>query len=236
MGVRDEFVAREWESPGAHWADRPSVVGGRDLRAGGTWLAVDPGVPRVATVLNGRGRLADEDGRVSRGELPLRIASDGKLGEIDLRGFDPFHLVGAEPGRVRLWSWDGDRLGERELGAGLHMIVNSGLEGEGQLEGATEDAYMAARLAHFRPRLASAARPSPGFDEDLDAAWGDWLSLVNGDGLPRADHRALLPLLDLGDGRVWGTTSVSLIALARDGVRYDFSAAPGDPASWTRVL
>ncbi|GAA4292309.1 hypothetical protein GCM10023178_77780 [Actinomadura luteofluorescens] len=70
---------------------------------------------------------------------------------------------------------------------------------------------------------------------DLERAWGAWLPLVDGDGLPRADHRALLPLLDLGDGRVWGTTSVSLVALGRTGLRYDFSAVPGDPRAWTRV-
>ncbi|WP_396446712.1 NRDE family protein [Actinomadura sp.] len=234
VGVRDEFVAREWVGPGRHWADRPGVVGGRDLRAGGTWLAVEPEAPRVAVVLNGRGRMAPEAARASRGELPLRVAAEGKLGELDLAVFDPFHLVGAEPDRVRLWSWDGEALSERELGPGLHMIVNSGLEGEGQLEGETEDAYMAARLAYFRPRLAAAPRPEPG-DGPVESAWGAWLPLLNGDGLPRADHRALLPLLDLGDGRVWGTTSVSLVALG-DRVRYDFSAAPGEEGAWTRVL
>ncbi|WP_433461460.1 NRDE family protein [Spirillospora sp. CA-128828] len=235
VGVRDEFVARDWEPPGRHWPDRPGLVGGRDLRAGGTWLAVEPDAPRVAVVLNGRGRMAPEAGRATRGELPLRAAADGKLGDPDLAAFDPFHLVLAEPDRVRLWSWDGTALGERGLGPGLHLIVNSGLEGEGQLEGETEDAYMAARLAHFRPRLATTPRPEPGPDETVEKAWGAWLPLVNGDGLPRADHRALLPLLDLGDGRVWGTTSVSLVALGRAGVRYDFSAAPGDGAAWSRV-
>ncbi|MGP4028624.1 NRDE family protein [Actinomadura sp. 3N407] len=236
VGVRDEFVAREWEPPGRHWPDHPGLVGGRDLRAGGTWFAVDPDAPRAALVLNGRGRMAPEEGRVSRGGLPLRVAADGKLGRPDLTALDPFHLVGAEPGRVRLWSWDGTALTERDLGPGLHMIVNSGLEGEGQLEGETEDAYMSARLAHFRPRLAAAPRPEPGRDEPVERAWGPWLALVNGDGLPRADHRALLPLLDLGDGRVWGTTSVTLVALTGTGVRYDFSAAPGDADAWTRAL
>nr|WP_067465146.1 NRDE family protein [Actinomadura macra] len=235
VGVRDEFLARSWEPPGRYWADRPGVVGGRDLRAGGTWLAVEPEAPRVATVLNGRGRMAAEDGRASRGELPLRMAADGKLGEIELPAFDPFHLVCAEPDRVRLWSWDGEEMVERSLAPGLHMIVNSGLEGEGQLEGQTEDAYMSARLAHFRPRFAAAARPVPG-EGPVEAAWGAWFALANGDGLVRADHRALLPVLDLGEGRVWGTTSVSLTALAADGARYDFSAVPGDPASWNRVL
>ncbi|MFA1537378.1 NRDE family protein [Actinomadura monticuli] len=235
VGVRDEFVAREWEGPGRHWGERPGLVGGRDLRAGGTWLAVDPDAPRAAVVLNGRGRMAPEAVRQSRGELPLRVADEGKLGEFDPAVFDPFHLVAAEPDRVRLWSWDGEALAERDLGPGLHMIVNSGLEGEGQLEGETEDAYMAARLAHFRPRLAAAPRPEPGAGEPVAGAWGAWFPLVNGDGLPRADHRALLPLLDLGDGRVWGTTSVSLVALSR-GVRYDFCAAPGEGGAWSRVL
>ncbi|QKG19439.1 NRDE family protein [Actinomadura verrucosospora] len=235
-GVRDEFIARDWQPPGRHWPDRPGLVGGRDLRAGGTWFAVDPAAPRVALVLNGRGRMAPEEGRATRGELPLLMAADGKLGELELAAFDPFHLVGAEPDRVRLWSWDGRDLVERVLGRGLHMIVNSGLEGEGQQDGGTEDAYMGARLAHFRPRLDAAARPRPGDADDPREAWGAWLPLLEGDGLPRADHRALLPLLDMGDGRVWGTTSVSLAALAPGSVRYDFSGAPGDGAAWTRVL
>lgn len=36
---RDEFFARETASAG-WWADAPDVFGGRDLRAGGTWLGV----------------------------------------------------------------------------------------------------------------------------------------------------------------------------------------------------
>lgn len=236
VGVRDEFVAREWEPPGRHWPDRPGLIGGRDLRAGGTWLAVDPGAPRVGVVLNGRGRMAPEDARVSRGGLPLLAASGGEPGGLDLPSYDPFHLAAAEPGRVRMWSWDGENLTGRELGPGLHMIVNSGLEGRDQREGETEDAYMDARIAHFRPRLAAAPRPEPAPGEPVERAWGPWLKLVEGDGLPRADHRALLPLLDVGDGRVWGTTSVTLIALYPSGVRYDFSADPGVPDSWTRIL
>ncbi|WP_131741565.1 NRDE family protein [Actinomadura roseirufa] len=236
VGVRDEFVERDWAPPARHWPDRPGLVGGRDLRAGGTWLAVDPDAPRVATVLNGRGRMAPEAGRRSRGELPLLAAAGGGPSDLDLPAFDPFHLVRADPDRVQLWSWDGADLVERSLRPGLHLIVNSGLEGEGQLQGQTEDAYMAARLAHFRPLLAAAKRPEPGAGEPVERAWGGWLALVNGAGLARADHRALLPLLDLGDGAVWGTTSVSLTALAAGGVRYDFSAVPGDPDAWTRVL
>ncbi|MFP3969489.1 NRDE family protein [Actinomadura fulvescens] len=234
VGVRDEFVTRAWRPPGAHWPGRPGLIGGLDLRAGGTWFAVDPAAPRAACVLNGRGRMAPEQARSSRGELPLLAAAGGGLDGLDLPRFDPFHLIRAEPGAVRLWSWDGAELAERPLGPGLHLVVNRGLEGEGPETGDSEDTFMSERIAHFRPRLEAAVRPEPG-EGGVARAWGGWLPLVDGDGLPRDDKRALLPLRDLGGGGVWGTTSVSLAALSRDGLRYDFSAAPGDPGAWGRV-
>ncbi|GAA2453093.1 NRDE family protein [Actinomadura vinacea] len=246
VGVRDEFADRSWRPPGRHWPDRPALVGGQDLRAGGTWLAADPVAPRVATVLNAHGAMAPEDGRLSRGELPLRVAATGKLGRLDLARYDPFLLVGAEPDAVRLWHWDGADLAERELGPGLHMVLNNGLEGEGRRVGATEDAHMAARLAHFRPRFAAARRPEPrpvpapdtgpAPAEPVERAWGEWLPLVHGDALDRTAPESLLPLIELDDGRGWGTTSVSLLALSADGVRYDFAASPGAADGWTRVL
>ena len=89
-GVRDEFVSRAWQPPGQHWPDVPGVIGGRDLLAGGTWLAVAPAVRRVACVLNGLGQMAPAGARQSRGVLPL-AAADGKLspaGPADLAAFD----------------------------------------------------------------------------------------------------------------------------------------------------
>ena len=44
---RDEFYDRP-SAVAAFWADRPSILGGRDLKAGGTWLGIDrsAGSPR----------------------------------------------------------------------------------------------------------------------------------------------------------------------------------------------
>ena len=126
-GIRDEFVGRAWDPPGRHWPDHPGLIGGRDLQAGGTWLAVAPEARRVATVLNGRGRMAPEGSRRTRGVLPLQAADDGKLARAGLADFDPFQLLSAEPGAAVLWSWDGEQLTERELAPGLHVVVNSGL-------------------------------------------------------------------------------------------------------------
>lgn len=230
-GVRDELVDRAWEPPGRHWPDHPGLIGGRDLLAGGTWLAVAPAAPRVACVLNARGRIAPEGSRRTRGVLPLQGAEHGKLQQRGLADFDPFHLLIAEPGRAVLCSWDGAELDERELPAGLHMVVNSGLDGE--LRDARD--HERARIAHYLPRLRGAQRPLPRPADPVPAAWGAWLPLLDGYGLGSGDPRALIVRRDLGGGRIWGTTSISLIALSGAGLRYDFTAAPGDPEAWRPV-
>ncbi|MEO3784331.1 NRDE family protein [Actinocorallia sp. B10E7] len=238
VGVRDEYADRAWDPPAAHWPDRPALLGGRDRLAGGTWLAVNPSLPRAACVLNGCGVDAPPRDRLSRGDLPLRAASDGRLGGLDHSRLDPFHLVCAEPDRVRLWTWTGRDLTERTLEPGVHLVVNTGLDdtcpGPTAIPQSALDGIRA-RLAHFRPRLEAAARPEPE-DGDPAGAWGDWLPLAEGDGLDPSDPRALLHRHVTAEDRVFATTSVSLVALGPRTVRYDFSGRPGDPSAWTTVL
>ena len=38
---RDEMHERPWEPPARHWPDRPEVVAGRDVLAGGSWLGIN---------------------------------------------------------------------------------------------------------------------------------------------------------------------------------------------------
>ena len=234
IGVRDEFLDRPWLPPGRHWPGHPELVGGRDLQAGGTWLAVHTRVSRVACVLNAHGTEAPEARRLTRGELPLRLAADGELGELDPTRYDPFHLVCATPASTRLWSWNGDTFTERSLGTGLHVIVNSGLEGADDHDG-PGDEQMQARIDYFRPLLEKAPRPEPA-DESAQSAWGEWLAVAGGAGLDPEDPRALV-LHRTFDDRQWGTSSVSLLALTPTTVRYDFCASPTDPDPiWSRVL
>ena len=256
-GVRDEFISRAWQPPGRYWPDRPGLIGGRDLLAGGTWLAVAPGARRVACVLNGRGRMASLVGRRSRGVLPLGAAADGKLTVTNLAAFDPFRLLVAEPGRAVLYSWDGDQFDERELAPGVYVVVNSGLASDlwpvpagGEPAGAAPDtgpggltaeqaaaarAHELGRIGHFLPRLKAARTPDPEPGAPVAAAWGDWLPLIDGDGIRPDDQRALIVRRDVGGGRILGTTSISLVAATTAGLRYDFTAAPGDPAAWFPV-
>jgi hypothetical protein len=307
VGVRDEMLARAWEPPATHWPELPGLIGGRDLQAGGTWLAVSPEDRRAACVLNARGQQAPPSTRRSRGELPLQAAIGKPLDRSALADLDPFHLLVAEPGRAIVQSWDGRDLIERELGEGLHMAVNSGLASDllpataansaaqnpppanppaanppaanssaqnppaasppaasppatsprstnpraanppavhsqpadpptaDQLRAENGRARELARIAYFLPRFEQAARPDPHPGEPIAEAWGEWFPLLNGDGLPTGDERALIVRHDFGDGRIWGTGSISLVALATASLRYDFTAAPGNPSAWYTV-
>jgi hypothetical protein len=67
-------------------------------------------------------------------------------------------------------------------------------------------------------------------------AWADWLTLAGGDNRDLADPGAIIARRDLPDGRLWGTTSVTLVALAEDAIRYDFQASPGSENGWYPVV
>jgi Transport and Golgi organisation 2 len=237
LGVRDEVTDRPWLPPARHWPGSP-LVGGLDEQAGGTWLAVDPAIPRVACLLNGRGTQADPARRRSRGELPLRAAADGAglLKELAddseaLAAYDPFHLLCADTGAVRLLSWDGDRAAVRDLEPGTHLLTNAGHA----YPAAPGEPVTEPKAVYFGPKFA-AARPSGDPALPAGEAWGDWLAFAAGDGLDLADPRAIIARRDLPDGRVWGTTSLSLVALAPDGLRYDFRAYPGTTTDWYPVI
>jgi uncharacterized protein with NRDE domain len=234
VGVRDEFLDRPWLPPSRHWPRYPELVGGQDMQALGTWLAVHSRVPRVACVLNAHGDVAQDSRRLTRGDLPLRMAGEAGLGDLDPTRYDPFHLVYATASAARLWSWDGHTLVERDLDAGLHVVVNSGLEGADDHDGPGVE-QMRARIDHFRPLFEKAARPEPR-EGTVQSAWGEWLPLACGAGLSAADPRALV-LRGAFDDRSWGTSSVSLVALTRTAARYDFCANPADAHPvWSRVL
>src|SRR6185437_9084053 len=113
LGIRDELTSRPWRPPARHWPGSP-LIGGIDEQAGGTWLAVHPGVPRVACLLNGRGQPADPARRRSRGDLSLRAAAEGPGFLRDLAAnpdalaaYDPFHLICATVDSVTALTWEG---------------------------------------------------------------------------------------------------------------------------------
>ena len=74
-------------------------------------------------------------------------------------------------------------------------------------------------------------------DSDADASTGKTgnYTLAAGDGLDPGDPAAIIVRKDLPDGRVYGTTSVTLVALAEGALRYDFQPNPGRSDGWYAV-
>ena len=239
LGFRDELTGRPWQPPARHWPGLP-LVGGRDEQAGGTWLAVHPGLPRVACILNARGPQAPPETRRSRGELPLRAAMEGQQALQALRDdhdalvrYDPFFLICADlnpkspHAQALMLSWDGARADLEQLKTpGTHVITNAGHT--------YPSAHQDAKAGHFGPKFA-AHRPDADPAATIKDAWGDWLTLADGDGLSDTDPAAIVVRHELPDGRVYGTTSVSLVALGAGGLRYDFQPVPADPTTWYPV-
>src|SRR5260370_16509806 len=134
---RDEMIDREWRPLARHRPDGRETVGGLDVLAGGSWLAVNEhGL--AAGILNRVGSLGPLAGRRSRGELVLeatdhadaRVAAEA-LSALEPRSYRPFNLIVADE-RDAYWLRHADPTGVmaisiRPLPIALSMITASDL-------------------------------------------------------------------------------------------------------------
>jgi len=128
---RDEFFHRD-AAPLAWWtAGGAELLGGRDLSAGGTWLALNR-AGRLAFVTNVR-----EPGRVltgapSRGELVPRWLAGGADALFDEMAAVPrngFNFITAElSGAAGRWFSNRPQPQQRVLGRGVHGVSNAALD------------------------------------------------------------------------------------------------------------
>lgn len=239
--VRDEQRDRPSDPAGPWWPDtNPGVLGGRDGVAGGTWLAVDPAVGRLALLTNWYDPdLPSPESRpgVTRGRLPLQALAAGASFDLaDLDGIDalpPFHLLvaaghGTAP-QTRSWSWDGSDVHVTDISdPGTHVVASRSMRLPGEPE----------RRARIGQAFA-ATRPSVSSDPDLAplAAWGDWIDLLDGRDAVPDDHSSLV-VCSIRQVPGFGTVGASLVGIAADGhVRYDINRSNDvDPAAWRRVM
>ena len=132
LGNRDEFHARP-TAPAQTWEDAPTIVGGRDLRAGGSWLAIERS-GRYAAVTNVRSG-SPVSAACSRGELVGDFVSgatppaDYVAAVAQRRGeYGPFNLiVGDATAAWFVSSIDGMA---RRLAGGIHAFSNGSLDDE----------------------------------------------------------------------------------------------------------
>jgi len=131
---RDEYHARP-TAPLSQWAEAPQIIGGRDLRAGGGWLALNREQGRLAAVTNFREPAAAQHSDLrSRGAL---VSSFVKAGECAASFADQLMTEAPSYGPFNLLLWDkaeliyvGNRPSPRweSLAAGVHGLSNGALE------------------------------------------------------------------------------------------------------------
>jgi uncharacterized protein with NRDE domain len=118
---RDEFHGRP-AARAAFWEDKPELLAGRDLQAGGTWMGVSRN-GRFAAVTNYRG--ATEPGAAaSRGSLVTRFLEGAGVAQLEQRKADysGFNLLAADG--EALW-WLSNRDGAaRQLEPGCYGLGN----------------------------------------------------------------------------------------------------------------
>jgi uncharacterized protein with NRDE domain len=215
LGNRDEFHARA-SAPAQRWSDDTHVVGGRDLVAGGSWMALR-GDGRFAAVTNLRTGIPATAPK-SRGWLVRDFVLGDESPDIHLERlrrsaseYGPFNLVvGDRSGVAALGSADAK---VRRLDAGIHVISNGPI---GVHWPKTE------RLQRRYVQLVASAPDMGVVDETrlLDLLHDETQpvdSSLPDTGVGLAIERRLAPIFIRGDA--YGTRASTLLAHGADGSR-----------------
>jgi uncharacterized protein with NRDE domain len=209
-GNRDEFYERP-TAPADYWDDAPHVLGGRDRKAGGTWM----GVTRRGhwgVVTNIRDRHPHRDDARSRGALVAdylreepnpRAYLDAIAAEADR--YNGFNLLLGTPTSLYYLS---NREGTvRAVEPGLHGLSNDHLD--------TPWPKVRRAKRGLRSRIANdAVSPEPLLDllDDRRPAPDDQLPDT---GFGRERERMLSPIFIAGE--TYGTRASTVLLMGRDG-------------------
>jgi uncharacterized protein with NRDE domain len=163
---RDEFLARPAAGPQEL---APGIFGGRDLVAGGTWMAATPR-GTFAALTNYRAAVMADRTLRSRGEIVVATlaardlaAMTAHVRSLDPRAYNPFNLLFGDAGGVRVAYARGD-LPEIELAEvplGVHALLTD------RLESPTDPNVSAKLVAPFRELPGLASTPWPALVPEL---------------------------------------------------------------------
>jgi uncharacterized protein with NRDE domain len=205
---RDEFHARP-ASAAAFWTDRPALLAGRDLEAGGTWMGVARS-GRFAAVTNYRGA-HEPSAAESRGALVKGFLQDDrpalayfKLVSEKSGSYSGFNLLACDG--TQLW-WMSNRGGAaRALEPGIYGLGNTLLD--------------APEVEPAKKRFTEALQPSPAIEPLFGALAA--ARIVN----PQYGTRCSTVLLLGEDRRIrYAERSFSADGAEQETVQYEFAAA-----------
>jgi uncharacterized protein with NRDE domain len=246
LGNRDEFHARPSAAAQA-WTDAPDVIGGRDLEAGGSWLALNRS-GRFAAITNVRSG-TPRRGTRSRGELVATFArgsvtpvSYARETAAHRAEFGPFNFVVGDREGVACASSLRDEAWSLE--PGVHVLSNGPPEESWPKAARLRERFLALYPAAGEEELASPNAEFSGAAGPDDAALLDLLADVTqppDDALPETGvpfelERILAPIFIRGEQ--YGTRASTLAYARSDGgmVLHERRFGPGGvPTGETRI-
>jgi uncharacterized protein with NRDE domain len=222
---RDEYLNRAALAPTV-LGDRPRIIGGKDLRANGTWLGINEhGL--VAGLLNrGVAQNGPNDPNLrSRGLLSLDALQHSSAEEAArfvarqrARDYNAFNLLLASREAAFVAYNRGGQIEIVKLTPGMHLLTNADV-----------DDFECPRISRSYGRFAELAR-SADFARDPVGRRADLAALL-ADHSTQLDARTGRPnslCLHLGD---YGTRSSSLIFMRRDSTAVEHFFAAGPPCT-----
>jgi uncharacterized protein with NRDE domain len=215
----------------------PRILGGRDLQAGGTWLAVNEhGV--LAGLTNTPSAAGRDPAKRSRGELPLAFAGytdagqaiDRVTAQLDPASYNPcWLLVGDRQALFFIAIGDGPGPQVRRLEPGMHILENAPLQ------------PMSAKARHVAA-LVAGARASQDQGNETAASLAAALAAVLPDHSPAAEIAGEPPVLYAGREMppelsaacvhtpTYGTRSSEIVTVPAEGLP-QILAADGPPCA-----
>jgi len=208
---RDEAHARA-AAPAAWWTHAaPTLLAGRDLEGGGTWLGVDRR-GRFAFVTNVRDPARHDPAAPTRGTLVPRVLADAAPVDVavtravqDARALNGFNLLAGD-GRGAAWGSNRGVEGER-LAPGVHGVSNALLDTPWPKVMRSRErlaAWLASGDDDLAPLFALLADRTPAPDDALPDT-----------GVGRERERLLSPPFILS--ATYGTRCSTVVTIGRDG-------------------
>ena len=225
---RDEFRDRPTE-PAGFWADAPTVLAGRDKRAGGTWLGVTTG-GRLAAITNYRDARQQVVDPPSRGTMVAGFLKEPRQTPEDFLGvltrdggrYDGFNLLYGTTSDLHYFTNRGGSSGP--VSPGIHVLTNHLLD----------TGWPKANVA--RARLEAIVQHAEIEPDQIFTALADPAPFAVGlpdTGIGPERERLLSPVFI--DGEEYGTRSTTVLLVGRNGhvdfVERTFSHTQQEPTT-----
>jgi len=129
---RDEFYSRQTTSLDI-WTDKPDIIAGRDLKAGGTWMGINKKTGKFAAITNYRDLKLVKENVKSRGDIVSNFLENGSLLSEFIETlkkekdqYNGYNLIFGNKDSLFYYSNINDNL--KEIEPGLHGVSNHFLD------------------------------------------------------------------------------------------------------------